>query len=202
MINYNIDEIYNANSITFDEALKKYPKYASVIKKLNSLTDYGRYDVSEIKFDEVQEKLVPYWVVSDDYSAEYYIFLDNSKKHIATIEDIAKIKPLNANSLNSNSKWKVYNVKDELSKKHTTSAKKDNMIILDISREVFNLYHDVKQQDMVPFDVLVKAFEQWTKKAIKDKNTNALANALSKIYDEYDIKTSNSKGSWKKTMKQ
>ena len=110
---------------TFDEALKKYPKYASVIKKLNSLTDYGRYDVSEIKFDEVQEKLVPYWVVSDDYSAEYYIFLDNSKKHIATIEDIAKITPLNANSLNSNSKWKVYNVKDELSKKHTTSAKKD-----------------------------------------------------------------------------
>ena len=201
MINYNIDEIYNANSITFDEALKKYPKYASVIKKLNSLTDYGRYDVSEIKFDEVQEKLVPYWVVSDDYSAEYYIFLDNSKKHIATIEDIAKIKPLNANSLNSNSKWKVYNVKDELSKKHTTSAKKDNMIILDISREVFNLYHDVKQQDMVPFDVLVKAFEQWTKKAIKDKNTNALANALRKIYDEYDIKTSNFKGSWKKTMK-
>ena len=202
MINYNIDEIYNASSITFDEALKKYPKYASVIKKLNSLTDYGRYDVSEIKFDEVQEKLVPYWVVSDDYSAEYYIFLDNSKKHIATIEDIAKIKPLNANSLNSNSKWKVYNVKDELSKKHTTSAKKDNMIILDISREVFNLYHDVKQQDMVPFDVLVKAFEQWTKKAIKDKNTNALANALRKIYDEYDIKTSNFKGSWKKTMKQ
>lgn len=202
MINYNIDEIYNANSITFDEALKKYPKYASVIKKLNSLTDYGRYDVSEIKFDEVQEKLVPYWVVSDDYSAEYYIFLDNSKKHIATIEDIANIKPLNANSLNSNSKWKVYNVKDELSKKHTTSAKKDNMIILDISREVFNLYHDVKQQDMVPFDVLVKAFEQWTKKAIKDKNTNALANALRKIYDEYDIKTSNFKGSWKKTMKQ
>ena len=202
MINYNIDEIYNASSITFDEALKKYPKYASVIKKLNSLTDYGRYDVSEIKFDEVQEKSVPYWVVSDDYSAQYYIFLDNSKKHIATIEDIAKIKPLNANSLNSNSKWKVYNVKDELSKKHTTSAKKDNMIILDISREVFNLYHDVKQQDMVPFDVLVKAFEQWTKKAIKDKNTNALANALSKIYDEYDIKTSNSKGSWKKTMKQ
>ena len=202
MINYNIDEIYNANSITFDEALKKYPKYASVIKKLNSLTDYGRYDVSEIKFDEVQEKLVPYWVVSDDYSAEYYIFLDNSKKHIATIEDIAKIKPLNANSLNSNSKWKVYNVKDELSKKHTTSAKKDNMIILDISREVFNLYHDVKQQDMVPFDVLVKAFEQWTKKAIKDKNTNALANALRKIYDEYDIKTSKFKGSWKKTMKQ
>lgn len=202
MINYNIEEIYNANSITFDEALKKYPKYASVIKKLNSLTDYGRYDVSEIKFDEVQEKLVPYWVVSDDYSAEYYIFLDNSKKHIATIEDIAKIKPLNANSLNSNSKWKVYNVKDELSKKHTTSAKKDNMIILDISREVFNLYHDVKQQDMVPFDVLVKAFEQWTKKAIKDKNTNALANALRKIYDEYDIKTSNFKGSWKKIMKQ
>lgn len=202
MINYNIEEIYNANSITFNEALKKYPKYASVIKKLNSLTDYGRYDVSEIKFDEVQEKLVPYWVVSDDYSAEYYIFLDNSKKHIATIEDIAKIKPLNANSLNSNSKWKVYNVKDELSKKHTTSAKKDNMIILDISREVFNLYHDVKQQDMVPFDVLVKAFEQWTKKAIKDKNTNALANALRKIYDEYDIKTSNFKGSWKKTMKQ
>ena len=202
MINYNIDEIYNANSITFDEALKKYPKYASVIKKLNSLTDYGRYDVSEIKFDEVQEKLVPYWVVSDDYSAEYYIFLDNSKKHIATIEDIAKIKPLNANSLNSNSKWKVYNVKDELSKKHTTSAKKDNMIILDISREVFNLYHDVKQQDMVPFDVLVKAFEQWTKKAIKDKNTNALAKALGKIYDEYDIKTSNFKGSWKKTIKQ
>ena len=202
MINYNIDEIYNASSITFDEALKKYPKYASVIKKLNSLTDYGRYDVSEIKFDEVQEKLVPYWVVSDDYSAEYYIFLDNSKKHIATIEDIANIKPLNANSLNSNSKWKVYNVKDELSKKHTTSAKKDNMIILDISREVFNLYHDVKQQDMVPFDVLVKAFEQWTKKAIKDKNTNALANALRKIYDEYDIKTSNFKGSWKKTMKQ
>lgn len=202
MIDYNIDEIYNANSITFDEALKKYPKYASVIKKLNSLTDYGRYDVSEIKFDEVQEKLVPYWVVSDDYSAEYYIFLDNSKKHIATIEDIAKIKPLNANSLNSNSKWKVYNVKDELSKKHTTSAKKDNMIILDISREVFNLYHDVKQQDMVPFDVLVKAFEQWTKKAIKDKNTNALANALRKIYDEYDIKTSNFKGSWKKIMKQ
>ena len=202
MINYNIDEIYNASSITFDEALKKYPKYASVIKKLNSLTDYGRYDVSEIKFDEVQEKLVPYWVVSDDYSAEYYIFLDNSKKHIATIEDIAKIKPLNANSLNSNSKWKVYNVKDELSKKHTTSAKKDNMIILDISREVFNLYHDVKQQDMVPFDVLVKAFEQWTKKAIKDKNTNALANALRKIYDEYDIKTSNFKGSWKKTIKQ
>ena len=202
MINYNIDEIYNASSITFNEALKKYPKYASVIKKLNSLTDYGRYDVSEIKFDEVQEKLVPYWVVSDDYSAEYYIFLDNSKKHIATIEDIAKITPLNANSLNSNSKWKVYNVKDELSKKHTTSAKKDNMIILDISREVFNLYHDVKQQDMVPFDVLVKAFEQWTKKAIKDKNTNALANALRKIYDEYDIKTSNFKGSWKKTMKQ
>ena len=202
MINYNIDEIYNASSITFDEALKKYPKYASVIKKLNNLTDYGRYDVSEIKFDEVQEKLVPYWVVSDDYSAQYYIFLDNSKKHIATIEDIAKIKPLNANSLNSNSKWKVYNVKDELSKKHTTSAKKDNMIILDISREVFNLYHDVKQQDMVPFDVLVKAFEQWTKKAIKDKNTNALANALRKIYDEYDIKTSNFKGSWKKTMKQ
>ena len=202
MIDYNIDEIYNANSITFDEALKKYPKYASVIKKLNSLTDYGRYDVSEIKFDEVQEKLVPYWVVSDDYSAEYYIFLDNSKKHIATIEDIAKIKPLNANSLNSNSKWKVYNVKDELSKKHTTSTKKDNMIILDISREVFNLYHDVKQQDMVPFDVLVKAFEQWTKKAIKDKNTNALANALRKIYDEYDIKTSKFKGSWKKTMKQ
>ena len=202
MINYNIDQIYNANSITFDEALKKYPKYASVIKKLNSLTDYGRYDVSEIKFDEVQEKLVPYWVVSDDYSAEYYIFLDNSKKHIATIEDIAKIKPLNANSLNSNSKWKVYNVKDELSKKHTTSAKKDNMIILDISREVFNLYHDVKQQDMVPFDVLVKAFEQWTKKAIKDKNTNALANALRKIYDEYDIKTSKFKGSWKKTIKQ
>lgn len=202
MIDYNIDEIYNANSITFDEALKKYPKYASVIKKLNSLTDYGRYDVSEIKFDEVQEKLVPYWVVSDDYSVEYYIFLDNSKKHIATIEDIAKIKPLNANSLNSNSKWKVYNVKDELSKKHTTSAKKDNMIILDISREVFNLYHDVKQQDMVPFDVLVKAFEQWTKKAIKDKNTNALANALRKIYDEYDIKTSNFKGSWKKIMKQ
>ena len=201
MINYNIDEIYNANSITFDEALKKYPKYASVIKKLNSLTNYGRYDVSEINFDEVQEKLVPYWVVSDDYSAEYYIFLDNSKKHIATIEDIANIKPLNANSLNSNSKWKVYNVKDELSKKHTTSAKKDNMIILDISREVFNLYHDVKQQDMVPFDVLVKAFEQWTKKAIKDKNTNALANALRKIYDEYDIKTSNFKGSWKKTMK-
>ena len=69
MINYNIDEIYNASSITFNEALKKYPKYASVIKKLNSLTDYGRYDVSEIKFDEVQEKLVPYWVVSDDYSA-------------------------------------------------------------------------------------------------------------------------------------
>ena len=202
MINYNIDEIYNASSITFDEALKKYPKYASVIKKLNSLTDYGRYDVSEIKFDEVQEKLVPYWVVSDDYSAQYYIFLDNSKKHIATIEDIAKITPLNANSLNSNSKWRVYNVKDELSKKHTTSAKKDNMIILDISREVFNLYHDVKQQDMVPFDVLVKAFEQWTKKAIKDKNTNALANALRKIYDEYDIKTSNFKGSWKKTMKQ
>ena len=202
MINYNIDEIYNASSITFDEALKKYPKYASVIKKLNSLTNYGRYDVSEINFDEVQEKLVPYWVVSDDYSAEYYIFLDNSKKHIATIEDIANIKPLNANSLNSNSKWKVYNVKDELSKKHTTSAKKDNMIILDISREVFNLYHDVKQQDMVPFDVLVKAFEQWTKKAIKDKNTNALANALRKIYDEYDIKTSNFKGSWKKTMKQ
>ena len=202
MINYNIEEIYNANSITFNEALKKYPKYASVIKKLNSLTNYGRYDVSEINFDEVQEKLVPYWVVSDDYSAEYYIFLDNSKKHIATIEDIAKIKPLNANSLNSNSKWKVYNVKDELSKKHTTSAKKDNMIILDISREVFNLYHDVKQQDMVPFDVLVKAFEQWTKKAIKDKNTNALANALRKIYDEYDIKTSNFKGSWKKTMKQ
>ena len=201
MINYNIDEIYNASSITFDEALKKYPKYASVIKKLNSLTNYGRYDVSEINFDEVQEKLVPYWVVSDDYSAEYYIFLDNSKKHIATIEDIANIKPLNANSLNSNSKWKVYNVKDELSKKHTTSAKKDNMIILDISREVFNLYHDVKQQDMVPFDVLVKAFEQWTKKAIKDKNTNALANALRKIYDEYDIKTSNFKGSWKKTMK-
>ena len=202
MINYNIEEIYNANSITFNEALKKYPKYASVIKKLNSLTDYGRYDVSEIKFDEVQEKLVPYWVVSDDYSAEYYIFLDNSKKHIATIEDIAKIKPLNANSLNSNSKWKVYNVKDELSKKHTTSAKKDNMIILDISREVFNLYHDVKQQDIVPFDVLVKAFEQWTKKAIKDKNTNALAKALGKIYDEYDIKTSKFKGSWKKTMKQ
>ena len=202
MINYNIDEIYNANSITFDEALKKYPKYASVIKKLNSLTDYGRYDVSEIKFDEVQEKLVPYWVVSDDYSAQYYIFLDNSKKHIATIEDIAKIKPLNANSLNANSKWKVYNVKDELSKKHTTSAKKDNMIILDISSDVFNLYHDVKKQDIAPFDVLVKAFEQWTKKAIKDKNTNALANALSKIYDEYDIKTSNSKGSWKKTMKQ
>ena len=202
MINYNIEEIYNANSITFDEALKKYPKYASVIKKLNSLTDYGRYDVSEIKFDEVQEKLVPYWVVSDDYSAEHYIFLDNSKKHIATIEDIAKIKPLNANSLNSNSKWKVYNVKDELSKKHTTSAKKDNMIILDISREVFNLYHDVKQQDIVPFDVLVKAFEQWTKKAIKDKNTDALAKALGKIYDEYDIKTSKFKGSWKKTMKQ
>ena len=202
MINYNIEEIYNASSITFNEALKKYPKYASVIKKLNSLTDYGRYDVSEIKFDEVQEKLVPYWVVSDDYSAEYYIFLDNSKKHIATIEDIAKIKPLNANSLNSNSKWKVYNVKDELSKKHTTSAKKDNMIILDISREVFNLYHDVKQQDIVPFDVLVKAFEQWTKKAIKDKNTNALAKALGKIYDEYDIKTSKFKGSWKKTMKQ
>ena len=202
MINYNIDEIYNASSITFDEALKKYPKYAGVIKKLNSLTNYGRYDVSEINFDEVQEKLVPYWVVSDDYSAEYYIFLDNSKKHIATIEDIANIKPLNANSLNSNSKWKVYNVKDELSKKHTTSAKKDNMIILDISREVFNLYRDVKQQDMVPFDVLVKAFEQWTKKAIKDKNTNALANALRKIYDEYDIKTSNFKGSWKKTMKQ
>ena len=201
MINYNIDEIYNASSITFDEALKKYPKYAGVIKKLNSLTNYGRYDVSEINFDEVQEKLVPYWVVSDDYSAEYYIFLDNSKKHIATIEDIANIKPLNANSLNSNSKWKVYNVKDELSKKHTTSAKKDNMIILDISREVFNLYRDVKQQDMVPFDVLVKAFEQWTKKAIKDKNTNALANALRKIYDEYDIKTSNFKGSWKKTMK-
>ena len=69
MINYNIDEIYNANSITFDEALKKYPKYASIIKKLNSLTDYGRYDVSEIKFDEFQEQLVPYWVVSDDYSA-------------------------------------------------------------------------------------------------------------------------------------
>ena len=202
MINYNIEEIYNANSITFNEALKKYPKYASVIKKLNSLTNYGRYDISEINFDEVQEKLVPYWVVSDDYSAEYYIFLDNSKKHIATIEDIAKITPLNAKSLNSNSKWKVYNVKDELSKKHTTSAKKDNMIILDISREVFNLYHDVKQQDMVPFDVLVKAFEQWTKKAIKDKNTNALANALRKIYDEYDIKTSNFKGSWKKTMKQ
>ena len=202
MINYNIDEFYNANSITFDEALKKYPKYARVIKKLNSLTDYGRYDVSEIKFDEVQEKLVPYWVVSDDYSAQYYIFLDNSKKHIATIEDIAMIKPLNANSLNSNSKWKVYNVKDELSKKHTTSAKKDNMIILDISRDVFNLYRDVKQQDIVPFDVLVKAFEQWTKKAIKDKNTNALANALRKIYDEYDIKTSKFKGSWKKTMKQ
>ena len=202
MINYNIDEIYNASSITFDEALKKYPKYAGVIKKLNSLTNYGRYDVSEINFDEVQEKLVPYWVVSDDYSAEYYIFLDNSKKHIATIEDIAKIKPLNANSLNSNSKWKVYNVKDELSKKHTTSAKKDNMIILDISREVFNLYHDVKQQDIVPFDVLVKAFEQWTKKAIKDKNTNALANALRKIYDEYDMKTSKFKGSWKKTIKQ
>ena len=202
MINYNIDEFYNANSITFDEALKKYPKYASVIKKLNSLTDYGRYDVSEIKFDEVQEKLVPYWVVSDDYSAQYYIFLDNSKKHIATIEDIAKITPLNANSLNSNSKWKVYNVKDELSKKHTTSAKKDNMIILDISREVFNLYRDVKQQDIVPFDVLVKAFEQWTKKAIKDKNTDALAKALGKIYDEYDIKTSKFKGSWKKTMKQ
>ena len=202
MINYNIEEIYNANSITFNEALKKYPKYASVIKKLNSLTDYGRYDVSEIKFDEVQEKLVPYWVVSDDYSAQYYIFLDNSKKHIATIEDIAKIKPLNANSLNSNSKWKVYNVKDELSKKHTTSAKKDNMIILDISSEVFNLYRDVKQQDIVPFDVLVKAFEQWTKKAIKDKNTDALAKALGKIYDEYDIKTSKFKGSWKKTMKQ
>ena len=202
MINYNIDEFYNANSITFDEALKKYPKYARVIKKLNSLTDYGRYDVSEIKFDEVQEKLVPYWVVSDDYSAQYYIFLDNSKKHIATIEDIAMIKPLNANSLNSNSKWKVYNVKDELSKKHTASAKKDNMIILDISRDVFNLYRDVKQQDIVPFDVLVKAFEQWTKKAIKDKNTNALANALRKIYDEYDIKTSNFKGSWKKTIKQ
>ena len=202
MINYNIDEFYNANSITFDKALKKYPKYASVIKKLNSLTDYGRYDVSEIKFDEVQEKLVPYWVVSDDYSAEYYIFLDNSKKHIATIEDIAKITPLNANSLNSNSKWKVYNVKDELSKKHTTSAKKDNMIILDISRDVFNLYRDVKQQDIVPFDVLVKAFEQWTKKAIKDKNTDALAKALGKIYDEYDIKTSKFKGSWKKTMKQ
>ena len=53
MINYNIDEIYNANSITFDEALKKYPKYASVIKKLNSLTNYGRYDISEINFDEV-----------------------------------------------------------------------------------------------------------------------------------------------------
>ena len=202
MINYNIDEIYNASSITFDEALKKYPKYARVIKKLNSLTDYGRYDVSEIKFDEVQEKLVPYWVVSDDYSAQYYIFLDNSKKHIATIEDIAKITPLNANSLNSNSKWKVYNVKDELSKKHTTSAKKDNMIILDISSEVFNLYRDVKQQDIVPFDVLVKAFEQWTKKAIKDKNTDALAKALGKIYDEYDIKTSKFKGSWKKTMKQ
>ena len=76
------------------------------------------------------------------------------------------------------------------------------MIILDISSDVFNLYHDVKKQDIAPFDVLVKAFEQWTKKAIKDKNTNALANALSKIYDEYDIKTSNSKGSWKKTMKQ
>ena len=182
--------------------IRRSNKVLFLIKKLNSLTDYGRYDVSEIKFDEVQEKLVPYWVVSDDYSAEYYIFLDNSKKHIATIEDIAKIKPLNANSLNSNSKWKVYNVKDELSKKHTTSAKKDNMIILDISREVFNLYHDVKQQDMVPFDVLVKAFEQWTKKAIKDKNTNALANALRKIYDEYDIKTSKFKGSWKKTMKQ
>ena len=202
MINYNIDEIYNANSITFDEALKKYPKYASVIKKLNSLTNYGRYDISEINFDEVQEKLVPYWVVSDDYQSQYYIFLDNSKKHIETIEDIAKITPLNAKSLNSNSKWKVYNVKDELSKKHTTSAKKDNMIILDISREVFNLYHDVKQQDIVPFDVLVKAFEQWTKKAIKDKNTDALANALSKIYDEYDIKTSKFKGSWKKTIKQ
>ena len=168
------------------------------IKKLNSLTDYGRYDVSEIKFDEVEEKLVPYWVVSDDYSAQYYIFLDNSKKHIATIEDIAKITPLNANSLNSTSKWKVYNVKDELSKKHTTSAKKDNMIILDISSEVFNLYRDVKQQDIVPFDVLVKAFEQWTKKAIKDKNTDALAKALGKIYDEYDIKTSKFKGSWKK----
>ena len=76
------------------------------------------------------------------------------------------------------------------------------MIILDISREVFNLYRDVKQQDIVPFDVLVKAFEQWTKKAIKDKNTDALAKALGKIYDEYDIKTSKFKGSWKKTMKQ
>ena len=38
MIDYNIEEIHNANSIDFDEALKKYPKYASVIKKLNSLT--------------------------------------------------------------------------------------------------------------------------------------------------------------------
>ena len=38
MIDYNIEEINNASSIDFDEALKKYPKYASVIKKLNSLT--------------------------------------------------------------------------------------------------------------------------------------------------------------------
>ena len=202
MIDYNIEEIHNANSIDFDEALKKYPKYASVIKKLNSLTDYGRYDVAEIQFDEVQEKLVPYWAVTDDYSSQYYIFLDKSKKHVATIEDIAKIKPLNADTLNSNSRWRVYNVKDELSKKHTASAKKDNMIILDVSSDVFNLYHDVKQQDIAPFDVLVKAFEQWTKKAIKDKNTEALANALRKIYDEYDIKTSKFKGSWKKTIKQ
>jgi hypothetical protein len=171
--------------------------------------DMGRYDViTGIILDVGGTYILGYNVAGDDDDENYAI--GDGKGNWLTLQDLSKF----LRKFNRQKDWeakddvftefkkslgvKPQSINDMEEEWNIKGAKGSNLLILDVPREVLNWYKDVKKRDLVPFETLVKAVNQWVDKAKKEQNSEALGEALMALYKEYGINYSKASGSWKK----
>lgn len=209
MIQLDIEKIMSAKKIAAEKIIKKADRKFKDFLEWFSQWKMGRYDTRESIVYVVDGAYVLGWEYTDDSeSTETCVFGRDGK--VATLDDFAGFLPT-FNKLGEDDdaedafkSWRkrkglqTISVNDLEEEFRIKGAQKENLLLLDVPREVLNWYHDVKKQNRVPFDVLVKATKQWVDKAIQEQNADALGAALMKIYDKYGIDTYKARGSWKK----
>ena len=209
MIQLDIEKIMSAKKIDAEKIIRKVDRKFKDFLEWFSQWKMERYDARESIVYVVDGAYVPGWEYTDDSeSAETYVFGRDGK--VATLDDFADFLPT-FNKLGEDDdaedafkSWRkrkglqAISVDDLEEEFRIKRAQSENLLLLDVPREVLNRYDDVKKQNRVPFDVLVKATKQWVDKAIQEQNAEVLGNALMTIYDEYGIDTYKARGSWKK----
>lgn len=209
MIQLDIEKIMSAKKTDAEKIIKKADRKFKDFLEWFSQWEMGRYDSRESIVYVVDGAYVLGWEYTDDSeSTETYVFGRDGK--VATLDDFAGFLPTfdklgdDDDAEDAFKSWRkrkglqTISVDDLEEEFRIKGAQNENLLLLDVPREVLNWYHDVKKQNRVPFDVLVKATKQWVDKAIQEQNAEVLGKALMKIYDEYGIDTYKARGSWKK----